>query len=132
MEQGYAMAEAETNYGAKVEQKKPAKRPGFLTRFFLKKVTEGIEFEKRQNQEQESIAMNKVSTARLAIGNQSVIDSQEKSIRFTVHVANGGRVIETQRYDRHRDKHSNGLYVITNEQDFGKEIDKIITMESLK
>lgn len=60
------------------------------------------------------------------------LDQTDRCIRFSVYYANGGRVIETSRYDRNRDKRHQGLYIITSEQDFGKEIDKIITMESLK
>ena len=60
------------------------------------------------------------------------IDQPDKAIQFTVFTANGGRVVETRRYDRRTDRNTNSLYVITSEQDFGKEIDKIITMESLK
>ena len=125
-----AMAEADTDSpGYKVESKqKKTKKPGIIDRWLFKRLQNGAAYEQKQKQEQESI---KVST--LAIGpRSSPIDNQERSIRFTVHIANGGRVIETQRYDRHKDRHNSGLYVITNDQDFGKEIDKIITMESLK
>lgn len=134
MESGYAMAEETTSYGYKEQVKTPAnkklKKPGFLDRWLFKKLQNGAAYEQKQKQEQESINMK----TSLAIGpaQSSKIDNQEKSIRFTVHIANGGRVIETQRYDRQKDRHSSGLYVITSEQDFGKEIDKIITMESLK
>ena len=131
---GYAMAEETTSYGYKEQVKTPAnkklKKPGLLDRWLFKKLQNGAAYEQKQKQEQESINMK----TSLAIGpaQSSKIDNQEKSIRFTVHIANGGRVIETQRYDRQKDRHSSGLYVITSEQDFGKEIDKIITMESLK
>lgn len=54
------------------------------------------------------------------------------SIRFTVHHANGGRVVQTRRYDDIKDRNIEGLYIITGDQDFGRELDKIITMESMK
>ena len=54
------------------------------------------------------------------------------SIRFTVHHANGGRVVQTRRYDDIKDRNIEGLYIITSDQDFGRELDKIITMESMK
>lgn len=56
----------------------------------------------------------------------------DNAIRFNIYNASGGRVIQTNRYDRQRDRAITGLYVITSDQDFGKEIDKIITMEALK
>jgi hypothetical protein len=56
----------------------------------------------------------------------------DNTIRFNVFPASGGRVVQTHRYDRQRDRSITGLYVVTSDQDFGKEIDKIITMEALK
>lgn len=122
---GYAVEAEETSYK---EEPKKIKRPGFMAKWFFKKVVEGMEDQKREQRE------TMKSVASLSIGSQrsSEIDNQERSIRFTVHIANGGRVIETHKYDRLKDRNQNGLYVITNDQDFGKEIDKIITMESLK
>jgi hypothetical protein len=58
--------------------------------------------------------------------------SRETSIRFEIHQANGGRVVQTRRYDTRKDRHVDGLYIIAPDQDFGREIDKIITMEALK
>lgn len=60
------------------------------------------------------------------------IDQPDKQIRFTVYHANGGRVVQTHRYDRKLDRNHNNLYIITSDKDFGAEIDKIITLESLK
>ena len=60
------------------------------------------------------------------------LQSEEKSIRFSVYNANGGRIVETRKIDPTRDRELTGLYVITSDQDFGHEIDKIITLESLK
>jgi hypothetical protein len=56
----------------------------------------------------------------------------ERCIKFKVFNASGGRVIETTFYDSQKDRTKRSLYVITNEKDFGHEIDKIITMEHLK
>ena len=58
--------------------------------------------------------------------------SRERSIKFEIHNANGGRVVQTRRYDAQKDRHFENLYIITGEQDFGREIDKIITLESLR
>ena len=108
---------------------KKIKRPGFLARWLMRKLVEGAEFEKRQSQERESAkAVNRLSDS-LSI--ERSIDQPERALHFTVYVANGGRVVETRRYDKKTDRHTNGLYVINNDADFGKEIDKIITMEAL-
>ena len=113
---------------------KKTKRPGFLARWFFKKLVEGAEYEKRLTQEKESaISIDRLSNSlTLSRGSQTSIDQPERALNFTVYIANGGRVVETRRYDKKTDRHTNGLYVINNDADFGKEIDKIITMESLR
>lgn len=130
MSSGYAMAE-ESDF--KPDSQKKVKRPGFLARWFLKKLMEGAEYEKRQNQERESVkSISRLSNSLVVGSSPASIDQPERAIQFTVYNASGGRVVETRRYDRKTDRGSNGLYVITNDSDFGKEIDKIITMESLR
>jgi hypothetical protein len=61
----------------------------------------------------------------------STLDS-DRNIRFNVYKASGGTIIETSFYDRHKDRHNASLHIITDDQDLGKEIGKIITMETLK
>ena len=53
-------------------------------------------------------------------------------IRFEVYRANGGTVVETRRNDRRTGDSLFELHVISNDQDIGEELGKIITMESLK
>jgi hypothetical protein len=134
MNYGPATAEDSTVDG-RIEyalQKKKIKRPGFLARWLMKKLVEGAEFEKRQSQEKESAkAINRLSSSLISVGPPN-IDQPERAIQFTVYNANGGRVVETRRYDRKTDRNTNGLYVINNDADFGHEIDKIITMEALR
>ena len=112
---------------------KKVRRPGFLARWFMKKLVEGAEFEKRQSQERGSAqSINRLSNSLVAGRDNPSIDQPERAIQFTVYNASGGRVVETRRYDKKTDRHTNGLYVINNDTDFGKEIDKIITMEALR
>jgi hypothetical protein len=56
----------------------------------------------------------------------------ENSLRFEIYQASGGRIVQTRRYDEKKDRHFENLYIITSDQDFGREIDKIITMEALR
>jgi hypothetical protein len=58
------------------------------------------------------------------------IDANGFNLR--VYKASGGTVIETSVYDRHKDRHHNGLYVITDDKNLGDELNKIITMENLR
>ena len=75
--------------------------------------------------------MNMATSNSIGIGRGPSLDS-DKGIRFQVYKATGGTVIETSFYDRHKDRHNNSLHVITDDQDLGKEIGKIIIMETLK
>ena len=109
----------------------PVKRPGFLARWVLKKLTQSNDWANQQKQEHEVGVISKRQSIGLDRGSAQ-IDQPERALQFTVYVANGGRVIETRRYDKKTDRNTNGLYVINNDADFGKEIDKIITMESLR
>jgi hypothetical protein len=68
----------------------------------------------------------------LCIDEGSIQLSRERSIKFEIHNANGGRIVQTRRYDAQKDRHFENLYIITGEQDFGRELDKIITMEALR
>lgn len=63
---------------------------------------------------------------------QNIHLTRSNSIRFEIHQASGGRVIQTRRYDERKDQNFENLYIITPDQDFGHEIDKIITMEALR
>jgi hypothetical protein len=76
-----------------------------------------------------SYPSNKLSQA---IAKDNQLQCVEKSIRFTIYNANGGRIIETRKSDFRLDRDITGLYIITSDQNFGHEIDKIITLESLK
>jgi hypothetical protein len=57
---------------------------------------------------------------------------ESEGMRFTVHKANGGFVIETRTFDRRKDESYNTIYVITEDKDLGVELGKIITMESMR
>ena len=56
----------------------------------------------------------------------------ERNISFQIYFAQGGRVIQTRRYDSAKDRSHISLYIVTQDQDLGQEIDKIITMEALR
>jgi hypothetical protein len=58
--------------------------------------------------------------------------TQSTSIRFEVHNASGGRIVQTRRYDDRKDRNIESLYIITSDKNFGEEIDKILTMEALR
>jgi hypothetical protein len=128
-EMGYAV---ESDARQMAVPNKKVKKPGFFKRWLLKSVKEAVEDERR-GVNLVGAAPDIISSKSLRLGSQPAsIDQPERAIHFTVYVANGGRIVETRRVDRKTDRTTNGLYIITNDQEFGKEIDKIITMEALK
>ena len=103
-----------------------------FNQWVFKKLRQAAEQEQKDSQEREMNAVSiKMGTSGLGIGRGPSLDSN-KGIRFQVYKATGGMVVETSMYDQHRDRHTNGLYIITDDQDLGNEIAKIITMETLK
>lgn len=58
--------------------------------------------------------------------------SDDNAITFKVIPASGGRVVETRFYDRKKDRSINSLYIIQSGDDFGKSIERILSMETLK
>ena len=128
METGYAVASDERQMSMPNKKKKI----GFFKQWMLNSVKEAFDAERRS---ETNIASGPdiISSRQMKIGrHEPSIDQPERAIQFSVYTANGGRVIETRRYDRKTDRHASNLYVITSDQDFGKEIDKIITMEALR
>ncbi|MEN6293383.1 MAG: hypothetical protein ABFD07_15390 [Methanobacterium sp.] len=71
------------------------------------------------------------TTAELAVSsNHKGVDA--RGFELKVCKARGGTVIETASYDSARDRFHRGLYVVTDEQDLGEELGKIITAENLR
>lgn len=56
----------------------------------------------------------------------------DADLNFRMYKAENGHVMEVRHYDRRTDRHNNKLYLITDDQDLGAEISKIITVESLR
>ena len=72
-------------------------------------------------------------TARLR--KSSVRESDElgtEPITFKMFKASGGWAIEFRQYDSRNDRVDMNLYVVNDEQELGKHISQIITMEALK
>lgn len=102
----------------------------WFDKWFQKKVLQSMVEQDREEVKVAGIGYN-LSKSLVSVSKSDSIDS-EKSIRFTVSKASGGMVVETNFYDRQRDRSQFGLYIIRDDQDLGTELGKIITMESLK
>jgi len=59
-------------------------------------------------------------------------DSWEDGLRINVKKMIGGYVVSFRCYDRKTDRANDRHYIITDEQEFEKELGKIITLESMK
>ena len=55
-----------------------------------------------------------------------------EGMRLQIYKANGGYVVETRSYDSHKDRNFTTMHVITEEQDLGDSLGKIVMMEALK
>ncbi len=53
-------------------------------------------------------------------------------IQLQIYKASGGYVVETRSYDRVKDRNNTSMHVITEDEDLGNRIGKIIVMESLR
>ena len=73
-----------------------------------------------------------VEQSKLTVSRADDGPDHDKCLNFRVWFANGGKVIQTNKYDRLKDRSTTSMYVITEEQELGRELDKIITMESLR
>lgn len=66
----------------------------------------------------------------LAITKGSSLDS--RGMNFTIHMANGGYVLEYSTYNDKTDRHDNALHIINSDTDLGQGIAHIITLEMLR
>jgi hypothetical protein len=55
-----------------------------------------------------------------------------EGMRLQIYKASGGYVIETRSYDSHKDRNFTTMHVITEDQDLGDSLGKIVMMEALK
>jgi len=55
-----------------------------------------------------------------------------EGMRMQIYKASGGYVVETRSYDSHKDRHFNSMHVITEDQDLGDCLGKIVMMEALQ
>ncbi len=79
-----------------------------------------------------SIGSNKVARVRKSMSVRESDDLGTEPITFKMFKASGGWAIEFRQYDNRNDRVDTSLYVVNDEQELGKHISQIITMEALK
>ena len=60
------------------------------------------------------------------------IGSSRHRMNFTVYRANGGTIVEYNRYDERKDQHHCDLHIVHEDENLGAALAKIVTFESLK
>ena len=76
------------------------------------------------------VVESKTHRGRPLISRGSLLDS--RGMNFTIHMANGGYVLEYSTYNDKTDRHDNALHIIPSDQDMGQGIAHIITLEMLR
>jgi len=82
-----------------------------------------------------SAGIEQGQTNKLSRGNDIVASGETLStepMRLSIYRANGGTVVETRVYDRHKDRNQTQLHIVSHNDDLGHSLAKIITMESLR
>lgn len=103
----------------------------WFDKWFAKKVKQAWE-DARQENEQEAIPLGLNSArVRATKARESDVFSSDP-IQFKMYKASGGWAIEFRYYDSKTDRVDTSLYVVNGEEELGKHISQIITMEALK
>ena len=87
-----------------------------------------IEVANRPSQPEPSMWSNSIASSRGNVFDNKLSDG----MTFNVHRASGGLVVEHSHYDEKLDKNNQSLYIITDEQDLGESLSKIVTIEMLR
>lgn len=51
---------------------------------------------------------------------------------FTIHRASGGMVVEHSHYDEKTDRTNQSIHIVTDDQELGEQLSKIVTIEMLR
>ena len=81
-------------------------------------------------QDSNEVVETKTHRGRALISRGSQLDN--RGMNFTIHMANGGYVLEYSTYNDKTDRHDNALHIINSDTDLGQGIAHIITLEMLR
>ena len=86
-----------------------------------------------RNRDDAIVSVNRIQTS-LSSGNDDrpSIGSNKHRMNFTVYRANGGMMVEYNRYDDRKDHHYCELHIVHPDENLGEALAKIVTFESLK
>ena len=102
-------------------------------KWFFKWLGEKIQASSYTDEHQPELAIGKpYNRARKIQAARESDDLNTEPITFKMFKASGGWAIEFRQYDSRNDRFDTNLYVVNDEQELGKHISQIITMEALK
>jgi len=86
-----------------------------------------------RNRDDSIVSINRLE-ASVGSGNddRSSIGTHRHRMNFTVYRANGGMMVEYNRYDDRKDHHYCELHIVHPDENLGEALAKIVTFESLK
>ena len=92
----------------------------FFDKWFAKQAKKAWEAERKNNEN--IYVSDTVSTGRHPANNR--LDSN--GINMKLYVANGGYIVEFQRWDNVKDRHFNELHVINDSENLGERLSEVI------
>jgi hypothetical protein len=85
-----------------------------------------------RNRNETISSIDKLQTGISISEDRPSIGSSRHRMNFTVYRANGGVLVEINRYDERKDHHHCELHIVHPDEDLGAALGKIVTFESLK
>ena len=85
-----------------------------------------------RNRNETISSIDKLQTGISISEDRPSIGSSKHRMNFTVYRANGGMMVEYNRYDDRKDHHHCELHIVHPDEDLGAALSKIVTFESLK
>ena len=76
-------------------------------------------------------SVNRIESAVCKDDHPSIGASRHR-MNFTVYRANGGTIVEYNRYDERKDQHHCDLHIVHPDENLGEALAKIVTFESIK
>ena len=85
-----------------------------------------------RNRNETISSIDKLQTGISISEDRPSIGSSRHRMNFTVYRANGGVLVEINRYDERKDQHHCELHIVHPDENLGDALGKIVTFESLK
>ena len=85
-----------------------------------------------RNRNETKSSIDRLQTGISISEDRPSIGSSKHRMNFVVYRANGGVLVEINRYDERKDHHHCELHIVHPDEDLGAALGKIVTFESLK